>query len=456
MLSYFWASILSIFLPVTLLLASHWSGRPVYSFWFYILSSLGALLAGITFALLTPQTQSFVFSITAINTAVLIIFMLWQFTHVRDFFWHIILIFLAGLQWGKTPALMAISSTHVINTDLLLNLGNLIIVFAACMVLGWLIYNTLKLLPKWRWPLLIITWLLVLIPLSGKFLLSLMKLQLIELTKIRLSYAAKSTFFENQITYAVLFLTALLIITALVTVVRSRKTVWKNTSELIEKRIAFASYKQALTPQLAGLCILLVMLAGQGYWDAVASQPPQLSEAKRVEMAEGKIRLQMPPLMDGKLHRFAWVADDGKVVRFFVINRLNERVSPAVVFDACTLCGDKGYIQRGDQVVCIACDVSLFKPTIGKAGGCNPVPMEGWTVEGDDIIIPKSTLEAGLPLFNTILTIDVTDPVTGQKLTNSSAPHRYTYAGKTYFFANEQALDAFRDDPDKYIKGIAQ
>ncbi len=53
------------------------------------------------------------------------------------------------------------------------------------------------------------------------------------------------------------------------------------------------------------------------------------------------VRLPVEQLRDGKLHRFVWVADDGKAVRFFVINRYPDKLRFGVVFDACLLCGDQ-------------------------------------------------------------------------------------------------------------------
>lgn len=92
------------------------------------------------------------------------------------------------------------------------------------------------------------------------------------------------------------------------------------------------------------------------------------------------VRLPVEQLRDGKLHRFVWVADDGKAVRFFVINRYPDKLRFGVVFDACLLCGDQGYVMEGNQVICVACGVHIFIPSIGKAGGCNPVPIETGTM----------------------------------------------------------------------------
>jgi Predicted membrane protein len=451
-MTYFWASALPVFLPVALLLAGHWATRPRRSLWFYVLSSLGAFAAGIAANLVLPATQVAAFNLTIIQIILLLGFLLWQFTRYSDYFWQVVLVFLAALQWGSSPALMSLTSTHVINTDLLLNLASVIVILALCMGLSVLVCRALQVTRWLRWPVILVAALALLIPASGNFLLSLMKLQIVELTGPRLSYAAKATKFADSIGYVLLAATAVLVILVGMTALRKRRHFWKASGELIEQRIALASYRDLRSLLLALSVILAVMFSGQFYWDRVASLPPQLSEATRVTLSENNdVRLPLMPLMDGNLHRFAWVASDGKVVRFFVINRLADKIAPAVVFDACLLCGDKGYVQKGDQISCVGCGVHLFKPSIGKPGGCNPVPIEGWSNDGETITIPGASLDAGLQLFSTVLTIDVTDPVTGAKLTNTEAQHRYNYAGKTYFFADEKALEAFRDDPEKFI-----
>lgn len=114
------------------------------------------------------------------------------------------------------------------------------------------------------------------------------------------------------------------------------------------------------------------------------------------------------------------------------------------------LCGDAGYAQIGDQVVCLACGVHIFIPSIGKPGGCNPIPMPKWQIVNHEIVIAKSTLESGLKYFSDVVEVIATDPVNGQKISNMDAEHHYLFSGKTYFFTSEQSYDAFRDDPWKY------
>lgn len=452
-MTYFWASALPVFLPAVLLLAGHWAGRPPRGPWFYVLSTIGALALGIAAGSFLPSTQVMAFSLSIVQVVLLVGLLLWQFNRSSDYFWQIVIIAMAALQWANTPSLMSLTSTHVINTDLLLNVAGIVVILALCMLLSALVCAGLHQMPWLRWPLLLVTAITMLVPVSGNILLSLMKLQVLELTGPRLTYAAKTTKFSNEVSYVLLAVVLLFALIGIVTIVRQRRRIWKAATDLISGRIALAGYRQSRTLQLTTIAIAAVMFAGQAHWDFIGSRPPQLSEATRITMTpDDLVRLPLTPLMDGKLHRFAWVADDGKVVRFFIINRLPDRIAPGVVFDACLLCGDKGYIQQGDQVVCVGCGVHLYNPSIGKPGGCNPVPIENWKAEGGEIVIPKASLELGLQLFSTVLTIEVTDPVTGRKLTNTDAPHRYSYEGKTYFFADDKAFESFRDDPEKYIR----
>ena len=54
----------------------------------------------------------------------------------------------------------------------------------------------------------------------------------------------------------------------------------------------------------------------------------------------------------------------------------------------CDICGASGYYQRGNQVVCILCDVVMNIATIGFAGGCNPVPLKYEIIDGNMVIRP--------------------------------------------------------------------
>jgi uncharacterized membrane protein len=90
------------------------------------------------------------------------------------------------------------------------------------------------------------------------------------------------------------------------------------------------------------------------------------------------------PIEDGRLHRFAWTASDGTEVRFIVIKK--SPASYGVGLDACDICGNTGYYERRDGVVCRLCDVVMNTSTIGFKGGCNPVPLVYAVREGNMVV----------------------------------------------------------------------
>ena len=289
-------------------------------------------------------------------------------------------------------------------------------------------------------------------PLLGDVLLILMKLQVIELTKVRLSFVAKSgniTTYLNYINAAILAITVFIFA---LNIHHPRVRTANNEQQPIEKRKALAAKRTSGKVIGYGITAIFIMLATQLYWDKIASQPPQLSEAQRVTLdAENNVHIPIEQVKDGKLHRFLWVADDGKAVRFFIINRLPDELSLAAVFDACILCGDQGYVMEGNQVVCVGCGVRMFTPSIGKPGGCNPVPIDNWKQTETEVIINKKNLEDGLNYFTTIIEIEVVDPVNGKKLTNTKTEFKYNHEGRTYFFTDEKNLNLFRDNPEAYL-----
>lgn len=134
-----------------------------------------------------------------------------------------------------------------------------------------------------------------------------------------------------------------------------------------------------------------------------------------------------------------------------MINSYPDRLRLGVVFDACLLCGDQGYVMEGNQVICMACSVRIFIPSIGKAGGCKPVPIEGWSNDDNELVISYASLAVRANYFTTVVSMYVVDPVDGSKLTNLKAEYKYRYAGKTYFFESEANYNKFRDNPRSFV-----
>ncbi len=93
---------------------------------------------------------------------------------------------------------------------------------------------------------------------------------------------------------------------------------------------------------------------------------------------------------DGHLHRFAYKSPSDIEIRFIIIKKPNSS-SYGVGLDACDVCGQTGYYERDDKVVCNLCDVVMNISTIGFKGGCNPIVIP-YEVKDGQIILPISGL----------------------------------------------------------------
>ncbi|MDR2442563.1 MAG: Fe-S-containing protein [Deltaproteobacteria bacterium] len=117
---------------------------------------------------------------------------------------------------------------------------------------------------------------------------------------------------------------------------------------------------------------------------AVNQRGPVIDEPDPVTATGDAIVLDLEPISDGNLHRRVFTTKSGTPVRFIVIKK--SRSAFGVGLDACDICGQSGYYQRGDQVICKLCDVVMNKSTIGFPGGCNPVPLEFNLTDGKMVI----------------------------------------------------------------------
>ncbi|CNK70350.1 Fe-S-containing protein [Yersinia proxima] len=455
-MSYFFVSVLQAFLPVALLLGLSWAVRPAPALnrvvWITILMVVAGMWAGAHY----PKSQQLQLALAGIQLLALILFLFSQFILGRavGYGWQALLVLGAAFNWGNNPNLGAFTNTHVINTDLLLNLAAIVVAFAWVVFSAVLLLMMVRQLRYIRWPLLVLLTLLLILPLSGDAILLLMKLQVLPLTKSLLSYVALVTNGHAWLSYVCALLLAITTLCYLIPLHHSSKVVTEH-SEPIAHRKALADYRNVRRIFIFSLLAWVVVAGAQLYWDKVASQPPQLSEALPVELAaDGLVHIPVEQVRDGKLHRFVWVADDGKAVRFFIINRYPDRLRLSVVFDACLLCGDQGYVMEGNQVICVACAVHIFIPSIGKAGGCNPIPLEDWKSDDKELVIPKASLEAGVNYFTTVVTLDVIDPVDKTHLTNQKAEYKYSYGDKTYFFSSEANYNRFREHPEQFVTPV--
>jgi hypothetical protein len=139
------------------------------------------------------------------------------------------------------------------------------------------------------------------------------------------------------------------------------------------------------------LCSVVIFAAGAyqsrfpsvEYWDP---KPVPVSASPAGEIfipKKGEIDLE-----DGKLHKYLF-KQEGREARFFVL------MTPAgqltVDLDACSICKPDGYGQAEGTVICYYCVTLIPLETVGKPGGCNPVPIP-FTERPDGVAIDGMTL----------------------------------------------------------------
>ncbi|MFT3850355.1 MAG: Fe-S-containing protein [Propionivibrio sp.] len=454
-MSLFFSLVLQSFLLPALLLGGHWSARRTPSAARLAVATVAVLAVGCTLGAAWPAGQVFALGAATVQIAILLLLAAANGLPGRPLSLsiHLLLITAAAFRWGQNPQLKTITPTGIVNSDLILNVAAIVGAFLVLALLAFLLASMDRRQPRWRKPFMALFILLMLVPLSGELLLALVKLQVLPLTRGWISVIARATEFSGLLIYAALALLLSRLALYAVGEMWPRRRIMLRESQAIPRRQAIAQYRDTRRVFLGAA--ILAPLAGSvhWYWKSIASRPPPLSPATPVTLdADGVLRLPVAAVRDGHLHRFAWVAEDGKLVRFFAINRYPDKLSLAAVFDACQLCGDQGYAEQGDQVTCSACGVYLFKPSIGKPGGCNPVPIEGWQLDGDMLAIPRAALEAGRSLFTTVVELMVSDPVDGSRLTNTTAKYSYTFDSNTYFFNDQAHYEAFREAPEKYLE----
>jgi hypothetical protein len=108
-------------------------------------------------------------------------------------------------------------------------------------------------------------------------------------------------------------------------------------------------------------------------------------------------------LRDGMLHKFT-VDIDGAPVRLLVMKRSDEGL--AVCLDACEICPPQGYAQAEGHVVCLYCRTPIPIDTLGKPGGCNPIPLSA-VVTDKDIRIKLSEIKKKWEMVKTGKTREV-------------------------------------------------
>ena len=185
--------------------------------------------------------------------------------------------------------------------------------------------------------------------------------------------------------FTFIFMVLVLLLTVLLyTKAKTTSLVGNNPAQIRKLKASLRRDRRTSLLLMAGVAITAYTVTRARY---IFEKGVELTPAEPVALnADGLIVIPLEQVNDGNLHRYGYQTTDGTLVRFIVIKKSENAYG--VGFDACDICGASGYYQRGNQVVCILCDVVMNIATIGFSGGCNPVPLKYEILDGNMIIRP--------------------------------------------------------------------
>jgi high-affinity iron transporter len=136
----------------------------------------------------------------------------------------------------------------------------------------------------------------------------------------------------------------------------------------------------------ASACLIVILLLTADFIYARAnSARPTVTQ---VTVQSNEVRVPIRDVQDGDMHLFSADAGNGQTVRFIIIKKPN---GWGTALDACRICGAEGYRQDGQNVICRHCGSAIYVPTIGQAGGCNPIGVPSH-VDGANLVLDVSAL----------------------------------------------------------------
>lgn len=141
---------------------------------------------------------------------------------------------------------------------------------------------------------------------------------------------------------------------------------------------------------------LIIMVGASSVGSYAANQEAEIVPAVPVTAKDGVVAIALEDVRDAHLHRYAFRASGGELVRFIIV--LKGGSSYGVGLDACEICGATGYYEKDGQIICKLCDVMMNKTTIGTRGGCNPIPL-AYRIENGKIVIAADELEKSGKIF---------------------------------------------------------
>lgn len=187
---------------------------------------------------------------------------------------------------------------------------------------------------------------------------------------------------ENIFTYLTIICAA--IVPVLLVIISLRAKEPYNTPA--EHRKIRWKWRVARRWAFLGVVCCVVSVLNPTLFTELATEVVELSPVEQPLISGDNAVVFFDQVQDGHLHRFGYTSPNGVEIRFIVIRKPNSS-SYGIGLDACDICGETGYYEKDDQVVCKLCDVVMNVNTIGFKGGCNPIVIP-YTIENGSILVP--------------------------------------------------------------------
>jgi FTR1 family protein len=140
-----------------------------------------------------------------------------------------------------------------------------------------------------------------------------------------------------------------------------------------ENRLLEARARRVRVSRYSAVASVLSVLVVVGIVYARELMPKEVPPPESASLQGEMVVVPLVKLDDGKLHRFGFPTG-GLLVRFLAIRTSDGKYRTAL--DACEICGPVGYIQEGEQLLCLNCMAEINPFTVGVPGGCNPIPLQ--------------------------------------------------------------------------------
>lgn len=451
-MSIYFVHFISSILPLSILMAFITPNKK-YIFKSFLAVFLGFLFGYFAFFIAAQflKTQNLIFNFDFVFIVCLLlgfVFYFWQKIEILNFILLGILSFCMALHYYFLSQDFPIFNSSLIDSESIKSLAFIVLALFICVLNFFFLKWQKAFNPKLSFILFLALVFIESDKALANILHTLILISILDSYNFLVSFIGKSNYFGSFGIYVYLFL---IICLAFLSLKMREKNITKNKILDINYRKNQAKislinryFSSVFVSCVLSFCIIL-------YFFMVSSKPPTIDEAKELlPDNNGKFIFDVALLRDNKLHRFSYVSAEGKVIRFFLINKREDKDSPVAVFDACAICGDMGYVKKDGELICISCNVRIFLPSVGKTGGCNPIPLK-YEYANQKITIDVKDVVAGSNYFRQIKEIQVQDPVSKEKIINTQAPFSYSYKGITYYFSNEKNYEEFKENPMKFV-----